>query len=195
MNAQAVDHGVDYSAPFVLTELAEAALAVAEGQALTYTAAEAARILGLGRAHVMNLARTGVLDAVQVDDQPWPQWLIDGASLVTYGAEHPHRWVTALPRAVAELALVPAGATRAALAVEHDDDPECGNLLRERVPAGPLLRQIELDRGDGRLVHRLGDAEQAAIERARHEGTLTIHAADQLAVRLLGLTLWDFYDL
>lgn len=63
----------------------------------------------------------------------------------------------------------------------------------QRVPAEPLLRQVDLAGGDYALGVRIGSAEKRALERARHDGTLTLWAADQLAVRLLGMTpveLW-----
>jgi hypothetical protein len=64
-----------------------------------------------------------------------------------------------------------------------------------RLAAGPLLRQIALRGGDAACGVRAGSAEQKALERAREDGTLTLWAADRLAVRLLGLTIWDIWDL
>lgn len=168
MSAQYLeDVDLDAPIPYGLTELAEVALAVADGRPVTLTSGEAARVLGRTRKHIGKLALVGKLDAVKVD----VHWLIDGASVVAYDAAYPS---TAFPQ---------------------EGGPDAVNLLRSWVPAAPLLRQIELARGAGRLVHRLEMAEQAAIERARHEGALTINAADHLAVKLLGLTLWDLYEL
>ena len=62
-----------------------------------------------------------------------------------------------------------------------------------RVDTGPLLRQIEFRGGDSAVGVRDRIADKRALERARHDGTLTIWATDRLAVRLLGLTpleLW-----
>jgi hypothetical protein len=165
MSAQLVDVVPDAAAPYVLTKLAEVALAVADGRPVTLTTTEAARALMSTSKYVGALARQGALDAVKVDEY----WLIDGASVLAYDAAHPR------PRDV--------------------EDPDEGNLLRRWLPAAPLLRQFDLAQYEGRLVHRLGLGEQRAIERARQEGALTINAADHLAVKLLGLTLWDLYEL
>lgn len=62
-----------------------------------------------------------------------------------------------------------------------------------RVPAGPLLRQIELRGGDYALGVRIGSAEKKALERAREDGTLTVWAADWLTTQLLGLTPWEVW--
>ncbi|KAA1426457.1 helix-turn-helix domain-containing protein [Nocardioides antri] len=183
---------LDAPVPFGLTELGEVALAVSRGRPVTLTAAEAAQALRRTKSYVGTLARQGELDGVKVDEQ----WLIDGASVVAYEQEHPHR-LAGLQRARERAALVAVPARRTAPEPRHlvaDEDEVGPNLLRERVPAAPLLRQIELASLAGRMAS-LDEQEQKAIERARHEGTLTIRAADQLAVRLLGLTLWDLYDL
>lgn len=62
-----------------------------------------------------------------------------------------------------------------------------------RVPAGPLLRAIELRGGAARCGVRPNSPEEKALERARADGTLTVWAADRLAVRLLGLTAWELW--
>ncbi len=62
-----------------------------------------------------------------------------------------------------------------------------------RVPAGPLLRQIALRGGEAACGVRHRSAEQKSLERARLEGSITLWMADRLAVRLLGLTVWDLW--
>lgn len=65
---------------------------------------------------------------------------------------------------------------------------------QRRLPAAPLLRQIELAGGDDVIGVRQHTAEKRMLERARYEGTVTLWAADHMAVKL-GLTVWDLWDL
>jgi hypothetical protein len=61
-----------------------------------------------------------------------------------------------------------------------------------RLPAEPLLRQVELRGGLAEWGIPPGGAAEKALARARREGTVTIWTADRLAV-LLGmhpLELW-----
>jgi excisionase family DNA binding protein len=62
-----------------------------------------------------------------------------------------------------------------------------------RLPAAPLLNAIDGAGGGAACGVRPGSAEQKALERARADGTLTIRAADRLAVRLLGITPWEMW--
>jgi excisionase family DNA binding protein len=62
-----------------------------------------------------------------------------------------------------------------------------------RLPAGPLLRQIELRGGVAACGVEANSTEEKAIGRAQDEGSLTLRAADHLAVRVLRMTpleLW-----
>jgi hypothetical protein len=93
------------------------------------------------------------------------QWLIDGASLEEYRTRAPARPVVR----------------------------RRGARSRVRLSAAPLLRQIELAGGVTALGSRRRDADLALLERAAREGSLTIWAADHLAVSLLGLTLWELW--
>lgn len=61
--------------------------------------------------------------------------------------------------------------------------------------ATPLLRQIELRGGAAACGVAPRSAEERALERARHDGWLTPYAADHLAIKVLGLTLWELWDL
>lgn len=63
-----------------------------------------------------------------------------------------------------------------------------------RLPAGPLLRLVDARGGAAACGVRAHSAEERALLRARRSGTLTPRAADQLAVRVLGLvpgTIWQ----
>lgn len=91
------------------------------------------------------------------------QWLIDGASLAAYRERRPYR----LHRG--------------------------GKPKQRRLPAAPLLRQIELAGGVTALRSQRRDADLALVERAAREGSLTVWTADHLAVSLLGLTLWELW--
>lgn len=62
-----------------------------------------------------------------------------------------------------------------------------------RLDAWPLLRQVELAGGRAACGVERNTAEDKALDRAAIEGTLTVRAADQLAVRLLGLTPWEVW--
>lgn len=68
-----------------------------------------------------------------------------------------------------------------------------GGRPEPRVPASPLLRQIALRGGAAACGARKGSPEEKALERARVDGHLTVWMADQIAARLLGLTLWDLW--
>lgn len=68
-----------------------------------------------------------------------------------------------------------------------------GRPPARRLPAAPLLRQVELRGGVTALGSRRRDADLALIERAARDGSITIWMADHLAVTLLGLTLWDLW--
>lgn len=57
-----------------------------------------------------------------------------------------------------------------------------------RLPAGPLVELVERRGGPAACGVRHRSAEEVAYFRARREGSLTERAADQLTVRLLGLT-------
>lgn len=62
-----------------------------------------------------------------------------------------------------------------------------------RVPSGPLERLVAA-RGGLRACGAVpGSAAEAAFYRARREGSITVGAADRLAVRLLGLTPWEVW--
>lgn len=91
------------------------------------------------------------------------QWLIDGASLAAYRERRPHRLLRG------------------------------GKPKQRRLPAAPLLRQIELAGGVTALRSQRRDADLALVERAAREGSLTVWTADHLAVSLLGLTLWELW--
>ncbi len=56
-----------------------------------------------------------------------------------------------------------------------------------RIPAAPLLRQVELHGGRAHLGLNERTAASRAFDRARREGSLTLDAADQLAVLVLGM--------
>lgn len=120
---------------------------------VTLTTSEAAAYAGRARSGILELAKSGRVEAVQVDGR----WLIDGASLDAYLAS---------PRRPHEA---------------------------RRLPAGPLLRQVTSRGGDAACGVFAHSAEQKALERARKDGTVTIWMADHLAVRLLGLTLWELW--
>ncbi len=64
---------------------------------------------------------------------------------------------------------------------------------RRYLPAEPLLKQIQLGGGLYTLGVEPGSAEERAFLRARRSGRLTLWAADHLAVKLLGLTVWDLW--
>lgn len=67
--------------------------------------------------------------------------------------------------------------------------PPAGQRLSEpRLPAGPLLRQIELRGGLRACGVMPGSPEEKAFYRAAKTGHLTIWAADRLSVGLLGMT-------
>jgi excisionase family DNA binding protein len=66
-------------------------------------------------------------------------------------------------------------------------------VRRTRLPAAPLLRLIELHGGDYELGVRIGSADKRALERARHDGWVTLATGDRLVVRLLGLTPWEVW--
>ena len=55
------------------------------------------------------------------------------------------------------------------------------------VPAAPLLRAVELRGGAAACGAKRSPALERALERAQVSGRLTYRAADQLAIRLLGL--------
>lgn len=93
------------------------------------------------------------------------QWLIDGASLEEYRTRAP----------------------------VHSVARRRGGPRIRRLPVAPLLRQIELAGGVTALGSRRRDADLALLERAARVGSLTIWAADHLAVSLLGLTLWELW--
>lgn len=59
-------------------------------------------------------------------------------------------------------------------------------MSRRHLPSAPLLRQIELRGGPAACGVRQNSREQKALERAQRHGWLTVRAADELAVRLLG---------
>lgn len=61
--------------------------------------------------------------------------------------------------------------------------PKCA-----QVPAAPLLRFVMLRGGPAACGAREGTAAERALLRARRNGWLTIWAADELAVHLVGLT-------
>lgn len=75
------------------------------------------------------------------------------------------------------------------------NDRVAAKRVSTRWPAGPLLRQIALRGGDAACGVRQGSAAQEALRLARKSGTLTPWMADRLAVGLLGLTVWDLWDL
>lgn len=64
---------------------------------------------------------------------------------------------------------------------------------RQRLPARPLLRQIELRGGDYALGVRIGSAEKRALERARADGWVTESAGDHLAVHVLRMTPFEVW--
>lgn len=85
------------------------------------------------------------------------------------------------------------GASVAAYAARRRVPPPTSWVACPRLPAGPLLRQIELRGGVAACGVAPDSAEEKAIERAREEGSLTLWAADHMAVRVLGMTpleLW-----
>lgn len=86
-------------------------------------------------------------------------WLVDGGSLLAYAGR---------PRP-----------PRPARSASRTAEP--------RVPAEPLLRQLHLRGGPAACGVQAHSAEEKALERARTEGSLTVWAADQLAVRVLGV--------
>lgn len=59
---------------------------------------------------------------------------------------------------------------------------------RARVSAEPLLRLLAVRGGPAACGAGEGTAEEQALLRARRQGWVTIWAADELAVRLLGMT-------
>lgn len=63
----------------------------------------------------------------------------------------------------------------------------------EYVPAEPLLRLIASRGGPRACGIAQGSAEERALDRARRSGRLTDRAADQLCVRVLGLTPWEVW--
>lgn len=62
-----------------------------------------------------------------------------------------------------------------------------------RVDARPLLRQIELRGGPAAVGVRQHSADEKALERAQRDGWLSPELADRLAIRLLGLTMWELW--
>lgn len=92
------------------------------------------------------------------------------------------------------------GSVMSALVREFDvDEPvpftltEAGWNATDHLPAGPLLRQIELHGGLAAVGVREHSAEERALSRAARDGWLTYAAADRLAVTLLGLTPWKIW--
>ena len=62
-----------------------------------------------------------------------------------------------------------------------------------RLPAEPLLRRVAARGGGAACGTKLDGAVEQALQRARREGTVTVYAADLLAVRLLNLTPWEVW--
>lgn len=60
-------------------------------------------------------------------------------------------------------------------------------------PADPFLRLLDAFGGAAARGVQAHSSEEKAIERARRSGVLTETMADQLAVRLLGLTTWEVW--
>lgn len=85
------------------------------------------------------------------------------------------------------------GASLAAYRSQRPYTPCPGGPKQRRLPAAPLIRQVELAGGVAAVGSGRADADRALLERAVREGSLTLWAADHLAVTLLGLTLWDLW--
>lgn len=144
--------------------------ATCDAAPLTLTLREAAERSGLGRRHLSTLAAAGQLDAVKVDGI----WAIDGASLDAYCAQPRRR-----------------GGYQPSTRPRRPRRPPAGE---RRLPAGPLLRQIDLAGGERALGIENRSAEYMMLLRARHRGWVSLWAADRFAVELLGLTLWELWD-
>lgn len=70
---------------------------------------------------------------------------------------------------------------------------EPGEHIHPRLPAAPLLRWVELLGGAAALGVEAKSAEEKALERAADEGSLTVWAADHLAVHALRMTPWEVW--
>lgn len=64
---------------------------------------------------------------------------------------------------------------------------------QRRLDSWPLLRQIELAGGRRACGVDQNSAEDKALDRATREGSLTVRAADHLAVRVLRRSLWELW--
>jgi hypothetical protein len=62
-----------------------------------------------------------------------------------------------------------------------------------RLPAEPLLRQVQLRGGRAACGIVPGSSTARALDQAQASGQLSAEAADDLAVHVLGLTVWDLW--
>ncbi len=154
---------VDEPIGYDLTQAGWAAARAAEAAVSTLRVPEAADLLQVAEGHVCRLAQRGLVDAVKVDGV----WLLDGGSVEEYRRRTPRPVRSAGPRRPVE--------------------------RRRRLPAGPLLRQVELRGGKAAVGARRTTAERRLLERAEASGYMSLWAADRLAVELLGLTLWELW--
>ncbi|HSX68769.1 helix-turn-helix domain-containing protein [Nocardioides sp.] len=148
------------------------------------TVAEAATLGRVTPDRVRQLVREGVLPGQKVDGR----WMVRAGGLAawlegrsTYVRRHsiarvrPPR-LRPIPEARMEV-IRRCGRARVASGPRHP-----------RVAAAPLLRLVIARGGPGACGARGGTAAEQALVRARRQGWLTIWAADELAVRLLGMS-------
>lgn len=136
---------------------------------------QASELSGFCRDYVNQLARAGKIQGHKVGQE----WLLERASLLAYVEErriHAQRL-----RERAE---------------ERRERPRLVQV-REALPAAPLIRQVMLRGGPGACGAWGSAALEKAWERALRDGWLTERAADELAVRLLGMVpreIWPEID-
>lgn len=135
------------------------------------TVPEAAWLLRMASGSVGGLCHGGVLDAIKVGGR----WQISRPSVEAYAVSRQGRYWPYRPP-VAPVDRRPA-----------------------RLPAAPLLQRVAARGGPAACGVGQGSRQEQALMRARRAGTLTLQAADKLAVEVLGLTpveVWGsaFYD-